>query len=185
MCSITNNHRTKDLTKTTPYTLRPATLEDAYEIWSVMDTVYEAMEDKDLFICDDLDYVKSILSGHGFGVVACASDGKIVGNLLVYYPQTSKENLGHDLSFDDAQLSRVVHMDSSSVLPSARGHHLESRMLAYAESLIDTSRFSYLTATVSPDNAASLKSLLKNGYEIKVTKEKYSGLIRCIMLKKL
>ena len=73
------------------YTLRLATLEEAYEIWSVMDICYQALEQKEYFICDDLDYVKDILSGHGLGVVACDERGKIVGNLLVKYPGLSEE----------------------------------------------------------------------------------------------
>ena len=44
------------------YTLRLATLEEAYEIWSVMDICYQTLEHKEYFICDDLDYVKDILS---------------------------------------------------------------------------------------------------------------------------
>ena len=203
------------------YTLRPATSEDAGEIWSVMDTCYQALEHKEYFICDDLDYVKDILSGHGFGVVACSKDGKIVGNLLVKYPGLSEENLGYDvfvsydkqassttssssktlvpLKFTEADsksflshipltsenLKQVIHMDSASVLPEHRGHRLESKMISFAENLIDTSKYRYSFATVAPDNMASLKSLEKNGYQVMVTKEKYTGMMRCVMMKKL
>lgn len=193
----------------TDYTLRPATLEDAPKIWSVMDTCYQALEHKAYFICDDLEYVKDILSGHGFGVVTCDENGKIVGNLLVKYPGLDNENLGYDvfvvprkdkclvpestfLSIDEpviwltpTNLNRVLHMDSASVLPEHRGHGLESQMIAYAETLIDKSKYRYSFATVAPENLASLKSLEKNGYQVRVIKEKYEGLIRCVMMKTL
>ena len=188
------------------YTLRLATLEEAYEIWSVMDICYQALEHKEYFICDDLDYVKDILSGHGLGVVACDEKGKIVGNLLVKYPGLSEENLGYDVfrkaedSSDDNSnssslyrecsimlsednLMRVLHMDSASVLPEHRGHGLEHRMIAFAETLVDTSKYHYAFATVAPENTASLKSLEKNGYQVMVTKEKYGGLTRSILMK--
>ena len=188
---------------TPSYILRPATMDDALEIWTVMDECYQTLPSKDLFICDDLKYVKEILSSHGFGIVACDNHGKIVGNLLLKYPGLTAENLGHDVfqpicnAFENPaesmepcnipltseNLNRVLHMDSASVLPCHRGHGLEERMIAYAETLIDTSKYRYAFATVSPDNIASLKSLKKNGYEVMVTKEKYGNLKRCIMLK--
>lgn len=203
------------------YILRPATSKDAYEIRTVMDTCSKAMEHKDHFICDDLEYVQDILSGHGFAVVACDKAGKIVGNLLVKYPGLTEENLGYDvfISYDkktssvspsffhnhvplkfsetddksliynidltSENLKRVVHMDSASVLPQHRGHGLEHKMIVFAENLIDTSKYCYSFATVAPENIASLKSLEKNGYQVMVTKEKYGGMMRCVMFKKL
>lgn len=201
----------------TDYTLRSATLEDASEIWSVMDTCYQALEHKEYFVCDDLDYVKDILSGHGFGVVACDENGKIIGNLLVKYPGLDDENLGYDVFCTDAKhsqydfdnitipsdflnsfkdtiyhipltlenLNRILHMNSASVLPEHRGHGLESQMIAYAETLIDKSKYRYSFATVAPENLASLKSLERNSYQVMVTKEKYGGVIRYVMMKVL
>lgn len=220
------------------YILRPAALKDAHEIWTVMDTCSKTMEHKDYFICDDLNYVQDILSGHGFAVVACEKSGKIAGNLLVKYPGLTEENLGYDvfISYDkktfpassfkeqvsykfcgfnnkslihnptlisekfcesdeksfthnialtSENLNRVVHMDSASVLPEHRGHGLEYKMIAFAETLIDISKYCYSFATVAPENIASLKSLEKNGYQVMATKEKYGGVMRCVMMKKL
>ena len=178
----------------TKYTLRLATIEDAYEIWTVMDTSSKVPEHKEYFICDDLEYVKDILTKHGFGVVACDSDGKIVGNLLVKYPGLDMENLGYDvfgnhrlckIELTSENLTCVIHMDSASVLPEHRGYHLESKMISFAEKLIDVSKYTYSFATVAPENLASLKSLERNGYQVMVTKEKYGGLMRCVMMKKL
>ena len=170
----------------TTYSIRPATLYDAYTIWQIMDTCAQAMEHKEHFICDDLDYVKDILSGQGFAIVACDIDEKIVGNLLVKYPGLDEENLGYDVFPEDTDaLAKVLHMDSASVLPEHRGYGLESRMITYAESLINTSKYHYSFATVAPENLASLKSLERNGYQVMVTKEKYGGLMRCVMMKTL
>ena len=169
----------------TSYSLRPATLDDAYVIWQIMDTCFQALEHKEYFICDDLDYVKDILSGHGFGIVACDTDNQIIGNLLVKYPGLTEENLGHDVSLPTEELDKVLHMDSATVLPEHRGHGLETMMISYAETLVDTSKYCYSFATVAPENLASLKSLEKNGYEVMVTKEKYGRFLRNVMMKKL
>lgn len=192
------------------YTLRIAALENACEIWKVMDFCAKSMEHKEHFICDDLDYVKDILLGTGFGVVACDVNGEIVGNLLVKYPGLEEENLGYDvfvkaetpaykilnssvlpqdkkstILLNEKNLNRVLHMDSASVLPNHRGHRLESRMISYAETLVDTSKYHYAFATVAPENTASLKSLERSGYQVIVTKEKYGGVMRCVMMKNL
>lgn len=192
------------------YTLRIAALENACEIWKVMDFCAKSMEHKEHFICDDLDYVKDILLGTGFGVVACDVNGEIVGNLLVKYPGLEEENLGYDvfvkaetpaykilnssvlpqdkkstILLNEKNLNRVLHMDSASVLPNHRGHRLESRMISYAETLVDTSKYHYAFATVAPENTASLKSLERSGYQVMVTKEKYGGVMRCVMMKNL
>ena len=167
------------------YQLRLATLKDAYEIHAVMDTCFQALEHQDYFICDDLDYVKDILSGHGFAVVACLKNGKIVGNLLVKYPGITEENLGYDVFRNEKDLNRVFHMDSASVLPLHRGHGLEGQMIGFAETMIDTSKYRYSFATVAPENTASLKTLEKCGYRIIVTKEKYNNLMRHVMMKEL
>lgn len=193
-CDILNMEKTIMIqpNMNTSYHLRLATFEEAYKIWSIMDTCYQALAHKELFICDDLEYVKDILAGHGFGVVACDENGNIIGNLLVKYPGISDENLGYDvfvkkcdLSLTLDNLNRVLHIDSASVLPAHRGHGLECRMIAYAETLVDTSKYCYSFATVAPENMASRKSLEKNGYQVMVTKEKYAGIVRCVMMKKL
>lgn len=188
-----DNTLKKDANGTGSYTLRPATINEAYEIWSIMDTCFQALEHKEYFICDDLDYVKDILSGHGFGVVACDADGNIVGNLLVKYPGVSEENLGYDvfginhsdILLTSDNLNRVLHMDSASVLPEHRGHGLEQKMITFAENLVDTSKHCYSFATVAPKNFASLKNLERTGYQIMVIKEKYEGFVRCVMMKEL
>lgn len=191
------------LASNTSYHLRLATLKDASEICAVMDTCFQALEQKEYFICDDLDYVKDILSDHGFGVVACNENDEIVGNLLVKYPGITEENLGYDVFvtknipsptpytltslhppfLSEANLKRVLHMDSASVLPAHRGYGLEGKMIAFAESLVDTSKHCYAFATVDPRNIASLKTLEKCGYQIMVTKEKYNGFVRHVMMK--
>ena len=167
------------------YYLRLASPQDAKEIWQVMDTCQKYLTNKSHFICDNQWYVNDVLSNSGFGVVTYDLEERIVGSLLVKYPGMEEENLGYDLSFDFSQLSKVAHMDSCCVLPQARGNHLEIKMLTYAEKVIDTSKYSYLMATVAPENIPSMKSLTALGYQVVATKEKYEGYLRNIMLKKI
>lgn len=165
--------------------LRKAGLEDAENIYAIMRRVTDALTDKSLFVCDDLDYVRTQLKTGGFGVVACNKDNEIVASFIIRYPHRSEDNLGRDIHFTEEQLDFVAHMESVVVLPKYRGRHLQEKMLRYAEELIDTNRYHYLLATVSPDNPASYLSFERNGYSHIITKEKYGGLQRRIYLKEI
>lgn len=174
------------------FTIRKAELEDAETICEVMKKAEAALEDKTLYVCDDLDYVKahimvseSNVNENGFGIVACSEDGKIVGIFIIRYPQKADDNLGRDMRFSDTELLQVVHMESAAVLPEYRGNHLQEKMLRYAESFIDKKNYHYLMATVSPDNPASYLTFEKCGYQLMKTKEKYGGLMRRIYLKRV
>ncbi len=165
--------------------IRQAIPEDVEAIYNVMVQTVEALEDKTLFVCDDLVYVKEQLEKSGFGTVACRADGEIVGSFLFRYPDLAEDNLGRDIDLPDNKLAQVVHMESAVVLPEYRGNHLQERMLQFGEKLIDRTKYRFLLATVSPDNPASYLTFERNGYELMVTKEKYGGLLRRIYQKEL
>lgn len=165
--------------------LRIAKKEEAERICQVMQEVYEQLEDKTLFVTSDLNYIRAHLGAEGFMVIAEDPQGTMAGNFMVRYPMTAKDNLGRDLGLPEEELCKVAHMESAVVLPEYRGHHLQSKMLRYAERLIDQERFRYFMATASPDNPASCRSLEENGYQLMMTKEKYGGLLRRIYCKKI
>ena len=163
--------------------MKVASKEDVKKIYSLMQKVYNELEDKTLFVLDPLEYVKTQLTKEGFGVIACDKEERIVAVFIIRYPDLAEDNLGRDIGLKDGQLKEVVHMESVVVLPEYRGRGLQLKMLQYAEKLIDTKNYKYFMATVSPDNPASYQSFEKNGYKYMVTKEKYHGLVRKIYLK--
>lgn len=162
-----------------------ATMENADEIHNIMEEVYDRLEDKSLYVCDDMEYVKSHITTAGFAVIACNKNGKIVGSFIFRFPDMQEDNLGRDINLEEDKLSQVVHMESAVVLPEYRGKALQLKMLKYAEELIDKNKYKYFMATVSPENPASYKSFEKNGYKLILTKEKYNGLMRRIYLKEV
>lgn len=165
--------------------LTVASQNDVQDIYDLMRKVYERLEDKTLFVLDSLEYVNAQITKEGFAVIARNKDESMVGAFIFRYPHMEEDNLGRDIQLADEQLNRVVHMESAVVLPEYRGGGLQSKMLQYAEKLIDKNRYKYFMATVSPDNPASYKSLEKNGYKCMTTKEKYHGKIRRIYLKEV
>lgn len=183
------------------YIFKVAIQEQATEIHNLMTYVYEKVTDKDTFVCDDLLYVKKHICEDGFIVVAledkaisettvdeCDQKEQIVACLIVDFPGDGEENLGRDIGLEKEQLGQVVHMDSAVVHPAHRGCGLQSKMIAFAETIICEqmrSAKSYFLSTASPNNPASFKSLEKMGYVHVCTKEKYGGLVRRIYVKGL
>lgn len=172
-------------TKKHEYLLRTANESDIVEIYEIMSYVYEKLEKKEVFVCDDIEYVETQIKTGGFAVVACDWTGKIVGSFIIRYPEDSNDNLGRELGLEEDELCKVVHMESVIVLPEHRGNNLQFKMLQYAENLVDISKYQYLVATVSPNNPASQRSFGKNGYKIVKTKKKYGGLMRQIYCKEI
>ena len=165
--------------------LKTAADSDAEQLHALMRAVYEGLEDKSLYVCDDLEFVRAHIAEHGFAVMACTKEERLAAALICRYPMAAEDNLGRELGFSDAELLRVVHMESAVVAPAHRGNGLQHQMIQYAEKRIDTSRFCCFMATVSPDNPASCHSLEKIGYIPVKTVEKYGGLVRRVYCKKL
>ena len=172
------------------FIIRKAEAEEAEAIYNVMKKAEEALKDKTLYVCDDLEYVKKHIvtapndvNENGFGVVSCDKSGKIVGIFIIRYPKEADDNLGKDIELSDEEQLRVAHMESAAVLPECRGNHLQEKMLEFAEKFIEKKKYRYLMATVSPKNPASYLTFEKCGYQLIKTKEKYGGLLRRIYLK--
>ena len=169
----------------TNFKIRVAKPSDAEKISKNMKLAYSLLEDKTIYVCDDLNYVKTQISNTGFAVVACANNGEIVGSFVCRFPGKDNSNLGKDIGMDEDKQLMVVHMESVVVLPKYRGHHLFLKMLFFAENHIDKNKYKYLMATVSPKNPASYLTFERAGYKLVITKEKYGGLLRNIYLKEI
>lgn len=165
--------------------LRTAQIEDAEAIHSIMQKVYDLLDDKTIYVCDDLEYVTEHIEERGLGVVAINSDKNIIASFILRYPNDSEDNLGRDIGLSEDELNSVVHMETAVVLPEYRGKGIQKLMLDYAEKLINKNDYNIFMATVSPDNPASYKTFEKAGYKHVLTKEKYGGLKRRIYLKRV
>lgn len=158
---------------------------DSSDIGGIMELMEDARcnaEHPDWFVADNEDYVREHLTGKGFVITTCTSDGKTAGFFLVKEPEPD-ENLGMQLGFGAEKLSHVMIMDSAVVGSAWRGNGLQGKMLEKAEELIDKEKFFYLMCTIHPENRFSLYNMQKHGYEIKKTTECYGGLVRHILLK--
>ena len=76
-------------------------------------------------------------------------------------------------------------MDTAAVLPEYRGQKLQYRLMQMAEEELKKEGLRYLMCTVHPQNRYSRENVLRQGYEVAATKEKYGGYLRDILLKRL
>jgi ribosomal protein S18 acetylase RimI-like enzyme len=197
------------------FSIKPAGAADAAAFHGVMQAAYDNLENKELYVCDDEDFVRSVLAdkNKGFGLMACVDDSlsdsagentaqhsEAAGVLLVTFPGDTEENLAGDILGADffenysggagnlqkdrkKILTSTAHIESTAVKPEFQGNGLQSKMILAACDYIvaNYSDIKYVCATVSPDNTASLKSFIKCGFNIALTKEKYGGKMRHIL----
>ena len=164
------------------FIISQAELKDATIIHNLMKAVYEKLEDKTLFFCDDIEYVQRHIEKEGFAIKV-EQDGKLVASLVVRFPGDAEDNLGKDVNIHELQ--KVAHIESIVVDEKYRGNGLQDKMIKYAEDRLKQKDYTYIMATVSPDNKHSLDNFKRNGYEVVKIKEKYGGMMRAILLKKL
>ena len=88
-------------------------------------------------------------------------------------------NLGCEIGLEEAQLTRVTHMDTAAVHPDFRGRGLQRRMMAEAEQGL-AGRI--LLCTIHPDNRYSLENALRLGYRIEKRIGRY-GSVRYVLRK--
>ncbi|MCD8348146.1 MAG: GNAT family N-acetyltransferase [Lachnospiraceae bacterium] len=181
------------------FQIEKAVPSDAAAIASVIQNCYESMKHKEWYLPDDAEYVRDLLEpvrifdervpgrgSHGIAYKAIsAKDHRLAGIFMAAFPGDSPKSMGYDIGFTPEQCRLLAHMDSAAVLPEFRGFQLQYRLMAAAEEELRGMGFHYLTATVHPDNHASKGTMLRLGYQVMATKEKYNGNLRNIMLKTL
>ena len=127
---------------------------------SVIQEVYEALEQKEWFAADNAEYTYHMLkdcNGVGYKAIHEPS-GAVAGIFLVTFPGNSEENLGRDIGLSEETLPLVAHMDSVAILPQYRG------------------------AGLHPENRYSRQNVISQGYEPVKSALKYGGYLREIFL---
>lgn len=169
------------------FTITPATPPDYPSIARLIQTVWQALDQKSWFAADNDDYTLHMLeSGQGLAFKAVDEASQtLAGIFMLVFPGLSEENLGRDINLSETDLLKVAHMDSVAVLPQYRGHGLQNKLMQAAEAEARQRGYRYLMCTVHPDNHYSKNNVLKQGYHVIATKEKYGGYTRNILLKEI
>lgn len=163
-----------------------ATSDDALLLERAMREIRADMDDPTMYVIDIADDIRRYIDGrHGFALLA-KEDEELAGYFIFRFPKPDEDgHLGDYLTLSTEQKKQVVYMDSAGVFPKYRGQGLQGKLLRKGEALLKETSYTTALATVSPENPASLHTLLKNGFEIITTAEKYGGLMRHVLYKKL
>lgn len=169
------------------FLIEKAILEDYQDAAHMIQRVWQEIEHKDWFVPDDSEYTYRILQeGNGIGYKAIEKDsGSLAGIFLVAFPGRKEENLGRDIGILEKELDKVAHMESIAILTKYRGNGLQYRMMQTAEKELRNLGYRYCMCTVHPENIYSRQNIIRQGYEVVLTKEKYGGYLRDILLKNL
>ncbi len=137
------------------------------------------------FVVDPLEFVERHLDGpEGFTLVADV-DHCVVAALIVRLPADAEDNLARDLGCDEATVDAAAHIESVAVAEPHRGEGLQRALLGSAEAELLRRRVPAVFATVAPDNAPSLRNFLGAGYIELARREKYGGLSRIVVGKRV
>ena len=165
-----------------------ATEKDISRILELMNNAAGAETPADWYVTDDEDFVRRHMGGVEGYTLKYIIDSEIAAFLIVRHPGEAEDNLGRYLQGNSQypiDLSAVAHMESAAVHPAHRGKGLQSKLLQQAEEIERAKGTKFLMATVHPDNNYSLRNLEAAGYKCILETEKYGGLRRKVMCRKL
>jgi ribosomal protein S18 acetylase RimI-like enzyme len=169
------------------FSVERAYLSEYQTLADLIQSVWKQIERKDWFVADEPESIRCLLEeekGIAFKAVETSS-GALAGVLIVAMYGNGEENLGYDIGLPKEELDTVAHIESIAVLPECRGFKLQNSLMQEAKKELALRGFRYLMCTVHPENIYSKANAVRQGYKVVMTKEKYGGFIRDIMMKKL
>ena len=152
--------------------IRYAGLSDIPEICRIMTEAYENMEHKEWYITDSREYLESLVEERGY-ILVYLSDGMIVGFLSVLKPDAEDDKYARFV--EGASPRNSMHTESCAVEAAYRGRGIQQKLFRRAEEIERAAGTRFLLCTIHPDNASSLKSALKAGYQVAATSDSIYG----------
>ena len=163
--------------------IRQCGRDELEDIIRLQSAVHDAVADKDTFVFSTEDELAESLDTDV--CIGAYLDGRLIAFTLIVTNPCSPRNLGYYLDYSRERCQKCVTYDTTFVHPSYTGYGLQRAFLSIKEAIaIDLGAWEAL-ATVSPDNAVSLRNLRAGGFEIAGEKSMYGERRRYIMRKSL
>ena len=103
---------------------------------------------------------------------------------ILYAAGQTKENLAYDID-EVTDVRENANLKLSIVRPDYRGNGIQQLLIVRLEQSARESGFKWISVTVSPDNPWSLNNCKACGYTEVKRLEKYGGLVRVLLAKKI
>lgn len=158
--------------------------DDIKDIFYIMQSVYEGLSNKEYYVYPEITSIKEYVDNGGF-ILKIVEKNRIIGTMIVT-GIIKNGDLIKKINLDRKDL--VCEILNVAILEEYRGNKLSSKMLKIAEEKIKktySENTIKLIATVHPNNLASLKSFIKNGYEIVDKIVMYNGKERLVVVKEI
>lgn len=163
--------------------IKTLSLEYLDKIMELQDYIINKIENKKIFAKTERYEFENIINKDGEVIGVTTGKDQLIAFGAMVIPGRSEFNLGYDLNFNDDNLLKVAHIESTVVHPQYRGNGIQKMLCSYLENNGIKKGATIFCATVSPENQFSLRSILSLDYKIALEKEKYGGLKRYIVTK--
>ena len=160
-------------------TIRKGSLSDLEGFIQLTHEVQNGMERKDWFAIDPDEETRELAEAGNLEFWLAEVAGRLAGGFSIVHPRLRSFNLGYELGLPEAELLRVIHMDTAAVHPDFRGRGLQKRLTQRVE---DALGHGILLCTIHPENRYSLQNAMTVGYQIQKQVSRY-GSIRYILRK--
>lgn len=163
--------------------VRQCRREELEEILRLQEYVYDTVTDKNTFVLSTREELAESLAADV--CIGAYEHGRLIAFTLIVTDPDSPRNLGNYLNNSKARCHRCVTYDTTFVDPAYTGYGLQRTFLSLKNGIAVEMGACHALATVSPDNAVSLKNLRADGFEIADEKKMYGDRRRYIMRKTL
>ncbi len=145
--------------------------------------VYDSIENKDTFVLTTKEELSESLSRD---ICLGVYDGeRLIAFTLLIVTRDSPRNLGFSLGYEKSKCLKCVTNDTTFVDPDYQGYGVQRRLLEIKYAIASKVGAEEILATVSPENAVSLRNMISEGFEVASDKTMYGGYKRFIVRRKI
>ncbi len=166
------------------FEFKECSIKDIDAICEIQEKAFENLQNSNLLRRNSREMLERCLKKPHYTLGAFHNE-KLIAFAILYDGETTTENIGYDIGVKGDELISVANIKLIIVLPDYRGNGLQVKLVSKLEKVAQDNGKKILCATVSPDNAYSIKNFEQLGYVFYSQKEKYGGLVRNIYYKKI
>lgn len=172
--------------KESSVSLRFTSENDLDEIFNLIQIVGKEMECKnnELFAYSKNPATYLQMLRTGVGAVAVMNN-RIIASLLTR-PEDNRDGIFDLTGISKEFMPNTIEFVTCQVLKEYRGNKLEQKLIDFVLTTLNKlACYKYAICTISPDNAASLKSVENNDFRVCNTAKLYGGKTRYVLMKEL
>lgn len=169
-----------------PYQVKLLNVNHLEKIIKLQNDVYEQLADKSKLERLSEDEFKFILSDKGL-MIGVYVNNELIAVRALLDPENDPDHLGRAIRLKETELDKVIYQEVSFVHPDYQGNGLQKLMAKVIMEELDKTNhaYSYVCATVAPDNIPSLKDKFYQKMELKAFVTIYGEKQRYVFAKEI